>query len=117
MSRIRLAIAAALCAALAVVGTASAAAIKLTAIVGPGFNITLKKGTTKVTKLKPGKYVITVKDLSSIHDFHLRGPGVNKATGVSKTGTVKWTVTLKKGTYKYVCDPHAAVMKGSFKVG
>jgi len=25
-------------------------------------------------------------------------------------------VKLKKGTYKYVCDPHASVMKGSFKV-
>jgi len=23
---------------------------------------------------------------------------------------------LKKGTYKFVCDPHAAIMKGSFKV-
>jgi plastocyanin len=26
------------------------------------------------------------------------------------------TVKLKKGTYKYICDPHATVMKGSFKV-
>lgn len=117
MSRIRFALVAALAAALVSVGTASAATPKLTAIVGPGFNITLKKGTKKVVKLKPGKYTITVKDLSSIHNFHLKGPGLNKSTGVSKTGTVKWTVTLKKGTYKYVCDPHAAVMKGSFKVG
>lgn len=116
MSRIRFAFVAALAAALVSVGTAAAATPKLTAIVGPSFNITLKKGTKKVVQLKPGKYTITVKDLSSIHNFHLKGPGVNKSTGVSKTGTVKWTVTLKKGTYKYVCDPHAAVMKGSFKV-
>jgi len=25
-------------------------------------------------------------------------------------------VTLKKGAYRFVCDPHASVMKGSFKV-
>ena len=31
-------------------------------------------------------------------------------------GTKKVTVTLKKGTYKSVCDPHAANMKASFKV-
>jgi plastocyanin len=41
---------------------------------------------------------------------------VNKTTGVGSKGTSTWTVTLKKGTYKYVCDPHAAIMKGSFKV-
>jgi plastocyanin len=41
---------------------------------------------------------------------------VNKKTGLGFTGTAKWTVTLKKGTYKFVCDPHAAIMKGSFKV-
>ena len=117
MFRTRIALAAAFAAALTLVGTALAAATKLTAVVGPSFNITLKKGTKKVTTLKPGKYAITVKDLSNIHNFHLRGPGLNKSTGVSATGTKVWTVTLKKGTYKYVCDPHAAVMKGSFKVG
>jgi plastocyanin len=25
-------------------------------------------------------------------------------------------VKLKKGTYKFVCDPHAAIMKGLLKV-
>jgi plastocyanin len=30
--------------------------------------------------------------------------------------TVVWHVTLRKGTYKYVCDPHATFMKGSFTV-
>ena len=42
---------------------------------GPGFTISLKKGTTKVTKLKAGKYKIVIKDLSNIHNFHLTGPG------------------------------------------
>jgi plastocyanin len=31
-------------------------------------------------------------------------------------GTTIWKLTLKKGTYKYVCDPHASFMHGSFTV-
>jgi plastocyanin len=117
MTRIRFALAAVAVAALTLVGTASAAPVKLSAVVGPGFNITLKKGTKKVTKMKAGTYLIVVSDKSNIHNFHLTGPGLNKKTGVGATGTVKWKVKLKKGTYKFVCDPHAAIMKGSFKVG
>ena len=95
---------------------ATASTPTLTATVGPGFTITLKKGAAKVTTLPAGKYKIVVADKSAIHNFHLTGPGVNKDTGVAKQGTVTWTVTLKKGTYKYVCDPHATIMRGSFKV-
>jgi plastocyanin len=57
-----------------------------------------------------------VDDKSSIHNFHLTGPGVNVKTSVSTTGTKTFSITLKKGTYKFVCDPHSSVMKGSFKV-
>ena len=89
---------------------------KLQGSVGPGFTISLKKGGKKVSKLKAGKYTFVISDKSSIHNFHLRGPGVNKSTSVGATGSKKWTVTLKKGTYRYVCDPHASQMKGSFKV-
>ena len=97
---------------------APAAVPKLVGTVGPGFTITLKKGSTKVTKLKAGKYSITVRDLSSSHNFHLSGPGVSKKTSVGGTGKVTWMVTLQKGkTYRYVCDVHASFMKGSFKVG
>ncbi|MFN2469821.1 MAG: plastocyanin/azurin family copper-binding protein [Gaiellaceae bacterium] len=92
------------------------AANKLTATVGPGFTITLKMGGKKVTRLKAGKYRITVQDKSNIHNFHLKGGGVNKKSGVAARGTKTWTVTLKKGTYTYVCDPHKSSMKGSFKV-
>ena len=116
MLRTRLAIVALLGGALAIVASASAAVPTLKGTDGPGFTITLKKGTTKVTKLKAGKYKIVVRDLSNIHNFHLTGPGINKKTGVGPKGTFTWTVTLKKGTYKYICDPHAAIMKGSFKV-
>jgi plastocyanin len=88
----------------------------LNGTVGPGFTITLKQGTTKVTKLKAGTYTLKIADKSSIHDFHLTGPGVNKKTSVGGTGTTTWKLKLAKGTYKYVCDPHASFMKGSFTV-
>ncbi len=116
MTRIAL-FAAAAVAALALAASGSAAApVRLTGTVGPGFTITLKKGSAKVSSLTAGRYTIVVNDRGNIHNFHLTGPGVNKQTGVAATGTKTWTVTLKKGTYKYVCDPHASSMKGSFTV-
>ena len=72
-----------------------------------------------MTRLKAGTYSITVNDKSTFHNFHLTGPGaVNKKTSVCFKGTPSktWTVTFRKGTYRYVCDPHATMMKGSFKV-
>ena len=99
-----------------VVPAAGAATGKLVATVGPSFNISLKQAGKTVTTLKAGTYTITVSDKSNIHDFHLTGPGVNKKTSVGGLGTTTWKVTLKKGTYKYVCDPHSTIMKGSFKV-
>lgn len=41
---------------------------------------------------------------------------MNKTTSVSGEGTTAWKVTLKKGTYTYVCGPHASIMTGSFTV-
>ena len=106
---------AALVAALAV-PSAWASTPTLTGTVGPGFTITLKQGTAKVSKLKAGKYVFKIADKSNIHNFHLKGPGVDKKTGVGATGNVTWTVTLKAGKYTFVCDPHSSFMKGSFTV-
>jgi plastocyanin len=61
--------------------------------------------------------VFKISDKSSIHNFHLTGPGgLNKKTSVGGTGSSTWKLTLKKGTYKFVCDPHASLMKGSFTV-
>jgi plastocyanin len=88
----------------------------LNGVVGPGFTITLKKAGVKVAKLKAGTYVFKISDKSNIHDFHLTGPGVNKKTSVAAVTTATWKLTLKKGTYKYVCDPHASFMHGSFTV-
>jgi plastocyanin len=116
MFRTRLALVTLLAAALVVVASASAATPTLIGVDGPGFTITLKKAGKKVTSLKAGKYKIVIRDLSDIHNFHLTGPGVNKKTSVGAKGTSTWMVTLKKGTYKFICDPHASIMKGSFKV-
>jgi plastocyanin len=97
--------------ALASVTFAATNANALTGTVGPGFTISMNKKTVKA-----GRYVITIHDLASIHDFHLTGPGVNKKTSVAGTGTTKWTVKLKKGTYHFVCDPHQTIMHGVLKV-
>jgi plastocyanin len=95
---------------------ALAATPKLTGEVGPGFTIEVEQGGKDVKALKAGTYTILVQDKSSMHDFHLSGPGVDKKTGVSFTGKQTWKVTLRKGTYRYVCDPHSSQMKGSFRV-
>ena len=83
---------------------------------GPGLTITLTQGGKKVSKLKAGTYLFKIADKSQFHNFHLTGPGVDKKTSVGGQGTTTWKLTLKKGTYKYVCDPHASFMKGSFTV-
>jgi hypothetical protein len=88
----------------------------LVATDGPGFTITLKEGGKKVTTLKAGTYSFKVEDKSNIHNFHLTGPGVNVKTSIPGVSTATWKLKLKKGIYKYVCDPHATIMHGSFKV-
>jgi plastocyanin len=98
------------------VEAANRGTVTLTGTVGPGFTITLKNHTKVVKVLAPTKYAFTINDKSGIHNFHLTGPGVNKKTTVGGTGTTHWTLTLRKGTYKYVCDPHASSMHGSFVV-
>jgi plastocyanin len=109
----------ALAAALVGPNVAGGATPTLIGTVGPGFTITLKDGSGKVVKaLRPGKYMITVRDKASIHDFHLSGSGLNKViTSVGFVGSKTIAVTLRKGTYRYVCDPHSSIMHGSLKVG
>jgi plastocyanin len=96
---------------LAAPAVAATNANTLVGTVGPGFTISMSKKTVKA-----GAYVITIHDKSNIHDFHLTGPGVNKKTSVAAVGTTTWKVTLKKGTYKFVCDPHKTIMHGVLKV-
>jgi len=98
--------------------TGMVSATKLKGTTGPGFTITLKKGTATVKTLRPGKYAITVNDKSKSHNFRLKGPGLNKQiTSLAFKGTKTVTVTLKTGKYIYQCDPHVALgMKHTFRV-
>ena len=104
--------------ALASLGLASSKAPKLLGETGPGFTIELKMGGKDVKTLKAGSYSLTVEDKAAIHNFRLKGPGLNKqVTTVPFVGKKTVTVTLKKGTYTFQCDPHAASgMKGTFRV-
>ena len=107
-------------AAVALVPTAGAspkALPKLTGTVGPGFTITLKRGTAPVRVLKAGFYSLTVADKASIHNFQIEGPGLDRrVTTVGFTGTKTVTIRFRRGTYKYYCMPHESTMHGSFKV-
>lgn len=90
---------------------------RLVATVGPGATISVAKAAgTRVRTVAAGTYRITVRDRSARHNFHLIGPGVNRKTGVAFRGTVTWTVRVRAGaTYRFVCDPHARFMRGSFR--
>ncbi len=68
--------------------------------VGPGHVLAFPRG------LAIGKYAITVRDLSAADNLHLKGPGVDRKTGIAFRGTVKWTVSLKAGTYRVSSDAH-----------
>ena len=120
MSRTFAAVIAAILFGFALAGTSPAAAAPkaLQGSVGPGFTISLTTGGKTVTKLKAGvPYRLMINDRSSIHDFHLTGPGMNRMlTSVDFTGTKSFVVTFRKGVYRFFCDPHAPVMHGSFRV-
>ena len=81
--------------------------------VGPGFDISLD-GTDGLTA---GSYTLVVNDQSDQHNFHLTGPVVDVSTEVSETGEKSFDIELQAGEYKFVCDPHASQMNGSFTVG
>jgi plastocyanin len=69
-----------------------------------------------VTTIPPGDYEIEVRDTATLHNFHLTGPGVDRATSVQGTETVTWSLTLANGAYHYQCDPHQLTMFGNFTV-
>ncbi|TMK72059.1 MAG: hypothetical protein E6G50_04775 [Actinobacteria bacterium] len=72
---------------------------------------------TRVTHLDAGTYTLKVHDLSTVHNFHLAGPGVDMATAVEEAQEATWAVTFTDGTYTYVCDAHSSIMRGTFTVG
>jgi plastocyanin len=90
---------------------------QLTASVGPGKRIALTRlgAKLRVASLSAGRVVIRVSDRSATDNFHLIGPGVNRATTrVGKT-TATWRLTLKRGLYAYRSDATPS-LKGSVRV-
>lgn len=82
------------------------------------FEISLTDSTgAKVTHVDPGQYTINVHDYSTLHDFHLTGPGVDQATAIETASTATWSVSFTDGTYRYLCDAHPTSMRGSFTSG
>ena len=119
MSRITIATAAAvaLVASFVLVGGAAAAPVKVVGKVGPGYTISLTVAGKKVKQLKAGtSYRFVITDRSSDHDFHLMGPGVMKTiTSEEFVGTKSVVLKLRKGTYRFLCNPHSDEMRGSFR--
>jgi plastocyanin len=107
-------LAAAAAAGLAAAGVVHAATpVKVFGKVGPGFTITFGP-----KRLKPGRYTFVINDRSSIHNWHLRGPGVNRdLTAVGATGQRRVTLVLRRGLYTFFCVPHSSTMRGTFRVG
>ena len=92
-------------------------ATRLVATVGPGATISLRTAAgARVRALRAGTYTVLVRDRSRVHNFRLTGRGVRRATGVAFVGTRTWRVTFHPGTYRFLCDPHARAMRGSFRV-
>jgi hypothetical protein len=93
---------------------------KLVGAVGPGYTISLKKGTAKVKTLKAGKYTFVITDKASIHNFTLEqekgGKFEKTLTGTSFQGKKTVTVTLKKGKWKYYCSNHESQIFAFFTV-
>lgn len=93
---------------------------KLTGTVGPGFSITLKKGSKMVKTLKAGKYTLVITDKSALHNFTLKhvkgGHFMRTLTGTAFTGTKTVTVTLTKGTWKAFCTVHPTQVVRIFTV-
>jgi len=89
---------------------------RLVATVGPGNTISLTRNGARVRTLTAGAYMIVVRDRSKRHNFHLTGLGVNRKTAVARTGTVTWNLRLGAGAFRYVSDPQARRVRGSFTV-
>jgi hypothetical protein len=105
---------------LLVAGTALVAGASALAATTPTLRGSVGPGDTIRIAAKPkkgGVYRLTVSDTADDHNFRLRGPGVNVATSVDGTGKRTFSVKLQPGkTYRFLCDPHADEMRGSFRV-
>ena len=71
--------------------------------------------------LPAGTYTVQVDDTSTLHNFHLEGPGVQCVppsdcmTDPAGLGRETWLVNFTPGSVTYHCDPHPNIT-GSFTV-
>jgi hypothetical protein len=82
-------------------------------------NLTTEDGAEVTTVLPPGKYMLEINDLSTIHNFHLGGPraAVDVATDLAGTGEKTAIVLLQEPeSYIYVCDAHPTTMNVTFSI-
>lgn len=78
---------------------------RIAARVGPGRVLAFP------TTLSAGRYAVTVRDLSTHDNLHLRGPRVERKTGIAFTGTAHWIVALRAGTYRVSSDGHPSLVR------
>ena len=97
--------------ALLAVMPAAAATPTFKGTVGPGFTITMASKPKSA-----GKDQARRRRQVEHSQLPPHRAGVNVKTSVGAVGSKTFTVTLKKGTYKFVCDPHASSMHGTFTV-
>jgi hypothetical protein len=87
----------------ALTGSAPPAALRAIVTRGRGLDLRTTYGDP-VIALEASRYTVTVRDGSATRDFHLVGPGVNRRTGLAFRGTRRWTIDLRRGTYRYRSD-------------
>jgi hypothetical protein len=98
--------------AVGALATPASASTRLLATVGPrsSFTLTAADGR-KVSTLKPGLYLLTVRDQSRRDNFHLVGLSpvqFDRKTGMHFIGSVTWKLNLRRGDYRYFSDAHPA---------
>jgi hypothetical protein len=74
---------------------------RLTASITTTNVILLTPYRDRVTALSAGTYQLVVSDTSAKEGFQLLGPRTHKKTGTRFRGTVRWTINLHPGTYRY----------------
>jgi hypothetical protein len=86
--------------------------------VGPGTTIVLKRANgTVVRNASRGNKTFVIRDRSASHNFHLKGPGIDRRTGVAFVGKRTWSpILLRVGRYTIVCDRHPLTMVRRFNV-
>ena len=82
--------------------------------IGAG-KIALRLDKSPVRVLAAGTDTVVVSDRSTKQNFHLKGPGVDRKTGVKQAGRITWTVRLRVGRYTYSSDSNPK-LKGTFRV-